>query len=66
MTEKLSREDLQRQYENGGLSYADYARLLNERAIEEYVPERTEPMPEDTRGADIAATQPGKQYTLSE
>ncbi len=65
MTEETPREALERQYKNGGLSYAEYERLLNEAAVEEYVPERTEPMPEDTSGADQAAAEPGASYELT-
>ncbi len=65
MTEETPREALARQYQNGGISYAEYERRMNELAVEEFVPERTEPMPEDTSGADLVASEPGASYDLT-
>jgi hypothetical protein len=65
MTEETPREALARQYQNGGISYAEFERRVNEMAVAEFVPERTEPMPEDTSGADLAATEPGATYNLT-
>jgi hypothetical protein len=65
MTEETPREALARQYQNGGISYAEYERRINELAVAEFVPERTEPMPEGTSGADQAAAEPGASYDLT-
>jgi len=58
----MTREDIERRYGNGGMSYNEYVDALNHAAMDEY--EVRLPLPDEATGPERIAQRGGQTYNL--
>jgi hypothetical protein len=60
----MTREDIERMYNNGGMSYTEYVDALNHAAMDEYEVRRLPPLPDEATGPERITQRGGTTYNL--